>query len=284
MTYFENKYGVTFGFEIDPTGTQPARGIKGLAHTHRTFGLYPRSKPIITAPEVQSDGIIDVPGMDGGIDPTQALDGVVHYRMREIEAEYVYIGRREDWDAVYHELLAAVHGQKLDIILDEDPAGYYEGRFAVEEPEYDYKKGEMFLTITGTLQPFKWAFTDSSEDWLWDPFSFIDGVIESVWILNTTTNKYEEQSLSNIPVVSGTPLTVTIYAGHNSEVPDIILDSADNSVSVTYEDITGTSKTVSLKHGSNVDNTPDLLIRREPVELTFTGAGTLAIKHHRGVL
>lgn len=269
MTYFENNLGVTFGFTANATGTKPVKGLKAISHSYRTFNLLPHKKPVITAPEIQSNGIIDVPGMDGGIDPTQALDGVVHYRMREIEAEYVYIGRREDWDAVYHELLAAVHGQNIKIILDEDPSGYYEGRLIVEEPEYDDEKEEQFLTISGTLQPFKWAFTDSSEDWLWDPFSFIDGVIEEY---------------GNITVVSGTAKKVTLYAGHNSEVPDIYLNSADDSVSVSYKDITGATKTVSLQHGSNVENTPDLLLRREPVELTFTGAGTLSISHRRGVL
>lgn len=269
MTYFEDNLGVTFGFETSATGTRPIRGIKAIDHSFRSFGLLPHKKPVITAPEVQSDGIIDVPGMDGGIDPTEALDGVVHYRMREFEAEYVHIGNRAEWDAVYHDVLAAIHGQRLQIILDEDSTGYYEGRFTVEEPEYDSKKKEMFLTITGTLQPFKWSFTDSSEDWLWDPFSFIDGVIEEY---------------SEITVVSGTAKKVTLYAGHNSEVPDIYLNSADDSVSVSYKDITGVTKTVSLQHGSNVENTPDLLLRRKPVELTFTGAGTLSISHRRGLL
>lgn len=265
---YESNYGTSFGFAKTQTaGMKPiCKGLYTDAHSFRDFGLYPTEKPIITTPEIQSSEI-EVTGRDGTIDTTETLDGMPHYFNREGTFKFSAVGGRHTWGTIYAKLKNRLHGKVKNIIIDEEKDGYYRGRLTVEEPEYDPEKGVAYFEITANLEPFKYDFTTTVEPWLWDPFSFITGVIRN----------YSAVEVNNS--------SVTVYGSKIPIVPNIKVTSG--SLSVTYTNADGQSKTVALSNdsGGNIENTPDLILKDEsPVVLQFTGSGTIQIEFQTGVL
>lgn len=121
-------------------------------HTWRDWGLYQMGPASLSLPVVQSN-YISVPGRDGYLDMSTALTGEVTYKTREFSCPFMSLASSEDWPALYSRILNAIHGQKMKIVLDEDPDYYYEGRVAVETPDYD---GSWQFSITGVVSPWKY--------------------------------------------------------------------------------------------------------------------------------
>lgn len=264
---FERQFGTSFGFvksATKPSGysTKDAivAGIYTHGHSFRDYGLYPVEKPVITAPEIQVNEV-EVPGRDGLLDATEALDGIVHYYNREGTFKFSKVGDRSQWDAAYAMLKNDLHGKRKQIVIDEEADGYYYGRITVEEPEYDKEKKTAIFELTANLEPFKYDFAESYEDWLWDPFSFVTGVIR----------EYGSITITN----SG---SVVLYGSKITTVPDIYVTSGSLSVSWSGH------SAVALSTGSNIEKTPDLVLSETPITLNFTGSGVISIKFKTGVL
>ena len=239
-------------------------GVISKYHSFRTFGLHPRTKPEISAPEAQTASIV-VPGRDGEIDMTEALDGNVHFSNRRGEFNFTQLGGRRSWDGTYAKLKNLLHGRVYEIVMDEEHDGYYRGRLNVETPVYDDKRGVAYFSITANLEPFKYGFSTTVEPWLWDPFSFVTGVI---------------RDYANIEINDGG--TITIIGSALAVVPDIQLIRLDSEqMTVTYP---GRAEPLVLRMGSNEDYMTDLVMRDEEVPLTFTGSGKIRIAYKTGVL
>lgn len=265
--YYYDKFGTSFGFTKDSTkGTKIVNGIYSTCHSLRDLGLHPRSKPRIISPDIQSDPQ-EMPGHDGLLDDAEEMDGTVHFFNREGVFEFVNIDGRETWDAC-EKRLKRLHGRKKQIVLDEDPTGYYYGRLHVDEPEYDSEGGKAFYTVTADLEPFKYDFSTTIEPWLWDPFSFIDGVIRN----------YGSKEINDS--------SITIYGSMIPTVPDIDVKSISSaSLKVTFENMFGQSKTVTLGIGSNLGKLYELYLTDDsPKVLQFEGSGVIDIVYKTGVI
>ena len=114
--------------------------IFGEKHSYRDWGLVLKSRPVISPPTPKTK-LIQVPGSDRVIDLTESLTGAVHY------------DERERWPITYSAILAALHGKRLKITLDDDANYYYEGRVTVGDLEADKKAAT--LTITAEVEPYK---------------------------------------------------------------------------------------------------------------------------------
>ena len=99
----------------------------GGKHTYRDWGLLPKTRPTIAPPKVRTN-YVDVPGLDGALDLSEALTGRVGYQTRDFSAEFIVIDARNRWDALYSEILDTLHGQRVNIILDQDPGYFYRAR------------------------------------------------------------------------------------------------------------------------------------------------------------
>ena len=129
------------------------RGVTfGDKHTYTTWGLYLKSPPKISSPEPKTY-YVDIPGMHGEMDLSKALTGSVKYKKRKIEMEFVIVAGREEWSALYSEILSALHGQTQNITLDDDPEWYYTGMVTVGDPERDKKV--VTLKMTADVAPYK---------------------------------------------------------------------------------------------------------------------------------
>lgn len=101
--------------------------------------------PKIASPEVDSI-LIDVPGLDGKLDLTTALDGLVHYKTRKIEYNFICIEDRSEWRGIIKNLLEKLHGKRLIIFNYDDADYYYQGTVTVGNP--DLKKDAFLISIT----------------------------------------------------------------------------------------------------------------------------------------
>lgn len=143
---------------------------ESIRNTYDDWGLLQVGPAIVSPPKVQTY-YIKVPGRDGSLDYTTALDGNVHYESREFSVTLKCVSGRSELKKMYHDLLNYLHGKKIRAVCDDDEKYYWEGRFEVEEPKWD-KKGYWTIGISGQVDPYKYSINTSIDEWLWDPFVF----------------------------------------------------------------------------------------------------------------
>lgn len=131
------------------------RGVTfGNRHSYHDWGLILREAPMITAPKPKTN-YADVVGANGSIDLT-AVHGDVFYENREMRFAFACVGDTWDQTALYSEILDAMHGREMDIILDSDPDFCYHGRLTVGDMERINCK-VCFLPVTAEVEPYKVA-------------------------------------------------------------------------------------------------------------------------------
>lgn len=249
MSDYTKEHGLTF---ISDDGTQK--------HSFKDFGIYPKTKGMPAPPKVQTE-FIDIPGMDGRLDASQALDGLVHYEDRDYEQEFLIVNSERDWHEIYSTLLNFLHGRHMLIIFDDDLLWYYEGRFEVGEPKPD-DAGYITIPVKGTLKPYKYNIVSSTDDdWLWDPFDFETGVIR----------EYKDMQIDGQTVI-------TIIGSAMPVVPTITVNSENgDGMTMTYM-----GQTYQLVDGDN--RIPAMTIQADDYDMTFTGYGFVSIYFREGSL
>ncbi len=129
----------------------------GGRHSWRDFKLLLTSR-VIGLPEPQMSKIT-VPGRDGDLDLTEALDGNVHYGNRTIELTFSTVCRLTGraWGELLADFAFHVHGRQLQIIFDDDPGYYYLGRCSVSGFDVRTSTTEQTLTVVCDCQPYRIA-------------------------------------------------------------------------------------------------------------------------------
>lgn len=221
-------------------------------HTYADFKLRITSINI-DMPDVKTEKI-DLPGADGYVDMTDYFGA--KYENRKIKIT----GDLEDksyggWMNSISQISNYIHGKKRKLVLDWDAGFYYVGR---GKCEYD-KDNRIYseITLTFDCEPYKYEFTATDEDWVWDTFDFETGVIREYANMQVTG--------SLIFNAVGYPMPV---------VPKIV---ASTDMTVTFD---GT--TYSLKAGTNYF--PDIEIKEGDNRLVFTGTGVITVSYRGGSL
>lgn len=124
----------------------------GTKHSYHELGLWLTKYPAITPP-VPKIKTVDVPGADGALDLSRVLDGTMHYNRRTITMEFAITKPRGMWPEVHSAVMDALHGQEMEIILDDDPEYCYTGTVIVSG--YDPQKVTSAVTITADVEPYK---------------------------------------------------------------------------------------------------------------------------------
>lgn len=127
------------------------KGVKfGNYHSYNDLSLILSSKTIGTpSPKTET---IDIPGGDGVLDLSDFF-GEVKYNNRKLEFEFSTIVPQTEFMNLFSEVQNALHGQKMQIILDDDSEWYYVGRVTVSEWKADKNIGK--LTIDCDCEPYK---------------------------------------------------------------------------------------------------------------------------------
>jgi phage-related protein len=124
----------------------------GNYHSFRDFRLILSPNNAIGTPTPKYE-LIDIPGGDGMLDFTEAF-GEVKYGNRPMSFEFSTMVPQTEFLSLFATVQNALHGQKMKIILDDDPGFYYMGRITVSEWKASRLIGK--LTIDCDCEPFKY--------------------------------------------------------------------------------------------------------------------------------
>lgn len=224
----------------------------GTKHSYRDFGLILSSKDIsLPKPKTKT---VEVPGADGVLDLTEVLTDDIKYQNRPLSFNFTVVDPMASWSAVLSEITNYLHGRKMRIYMDWDRNYYYEGRCTVNK--FKSNKRTASIVVDCDCDPYKIEKNSPSDPWVWDTFSFVDGII----YLNKAT-------------VSGTK-TVTLINRRKIVSPTFTCSAA---MTATFNDVTynlpkGTTTVLNirLQEGENI--------------IIFRGTGTVQIDYKGGSL
>lgn len=201
-----------------------------------------------------NEKIITIPGMSGGIDATEVTAGHPTYGMREnLVFEFKLYNNWTDFEIVKSQIAEWIHGKKVKVVLDSDPAYYYVCRLKLDTKKTNAVTAS--IVITGTADPVKYEITSSDEAWLWDSFSFEDGIIRELAGVEITADNTK----------------ITILAGNYSTSPVFKV-----SESINLEVVYG-GYSYPLPVGET--KLPRIRVGEEDVTLVFNGQGKLDISY-----
>ena len=131
----------------------------GKYHTFQDWGLVLTDKSI-PDPEPKTN-YIQLDGVSGTLDLTEALTGEVAYADRIISATFSASCGTYQWrEAVRRQIAAALHGRKVQIIEPDDPEHYFLGRVTIK----DGTRHASFSTFTieAVCEPWRYAMEETS--------------------------------------------------------------------------------------------------------------------------
>lgn len=213
-------------------------------HTWEDWHLAPTSRTYVVPPEPRYS-YLEIPGMNGELDLTEALTNDVFYGMREGSWEfYVDNNKGITWYELYSSIMNEIHGQKVKVILTEDPNWYYEGRVAVDD--WSHEKDASKITFNYKLDPYKYSTYGTLGDWLWDPFNFNTDYCYDWRELNVTGKRelnfyWPGQTVSPVISVSNAPKGIS-FTFSNDKVKNKAVKLSNGSFK---------SPLLTIKHGQN---------------------------------
>ncbi|WKY46008.1 mtfA protein [Eubacteriaceae bacterium ES2] len=196
---------------------------------------------------------LEIPGTSDVIDLTEAISGDVEYKQRKITIKILSGDGIDSYYAYHSKIANYIHGKKMKIVFNKDSGYYWIGRIAVSSANPEIYGST--ITITATVDPYKYEVQSSMEPWVWDSFSFEDGIIRNYY---------------NIAV----PGSIAIIGRRKRVCPKII---TTNVMTVSY-----LGNTYNLSLGENI--IPDIFLGDGEHILTFSGSGTVSIDYRGGSL
>lgn len=99
-------------------------------NTWNDWFLIPTAKPVVALPGVTTN-YVTIPGREDPIDLTTYLTGKVVKGQRSGSFDFYVDNSRSGYDPerIREDILSYLHGEKLKMILEDEPRYYYEGRF-----------------------------------------------------------------------------------------------------------------------------------------------------------
>lgn len=207
--------------------------------TYDGYGLLLASKTI-SAPEVRTN-YIDVPGMDGLLDASEALTGEPAYKNRTITLTLLNISALsgKEWPASASDFLNAVHGKRVKISFSEGDEYYYLGRCSLSSSPITAAK--QAITATIDCDPWKYKVnettvsrTDLSTSYKTLPLTNDRRtVIPSITVAQETTLLWN----GNTTVISsGTHRLASIRLAAGSNTLKAKVASGTGTITVTYQE------------------------------------------------
>lgn len=221
-------------------------------HSWRDYGLILTST-LTPSPPVKKHEV-DIPGADGVLDLSEALGGV-RYSQRTITMTFAFAAGYWYRYTKNSEIANAIHGKRMKIILDDDPNYYYYGRVNFDSWTVDKSLG--LLSFTMTADPYKYDLISTTDAWLWDTFSFKDGIIRN----------YKNM------IVDGEQ-KIRILGSPKRTIPVII---SDVDMTLIFQ-----GKEYQIVAGKN--KIYEIAIGPSEYVLQFRGNGTVSIEYRGGML
>lgn len=161
-------------------------GIRSGIHTYNDWGAL-LAKQSISSPTPKTYKV-DVPFHNGALDLTNVYASSTFYSDREISITLKFLDVYERWAYYYSLCMNELHGKKKYICLDEDSRYYYYGRVTVDQ--FNTNRFAGTITLRAEVEPYKMEIDVLQDEitvdgekrsaWIWDTFSFVDGVIYDI--------------------------------------------------------------------------------------------------------
>ena len=223
----------------------------GEKNTWDDWHLVPTSRPLVAVPSIKTH-YVDIPGGDGQLDLTTALAGRPLYGNRSGSWEFLVMNGYQSWELLYSDIMNYLHGQTFQVILDDDPDYYYEGRLAVGG--WQSPKDWSRVTINYNLAPYKFSVEgNSGYNWIWNTFNFETGVIRN----------YKDIQINGSGVI-------TVASEKMSVVSEIITNAS--GMRVIWK-----GSTYNLNYGSNEMTKIKMEAGANTLHFTGTGKVTLVV-------
>ena len=157
-------HSITFG-----NGSLDNKGNFVGKNTWDDWHLIPSSR-VSVAQAVPKITQVNIPGKeDGPIDTSTYLTGEIVYGPRSGSFDFLLDNDYGYWETIRSSIVSYLHGKTMKMVLEDDPAYYYEGMFTIADWKREQWNGRV--TINYALNPYKYR-VKSSLPWLWDPFNF----------------------------------------------------------------------------------------------------------------
>lgn len=228
----------------------------GDKNTWDDWHLVPTSRPKFNMPQVKTN-FVDIPGGDGMIDLTTALTGRPAYGNRQGSFEFLVMNDYGNWYERYSDIANYLHGKEFKAILDDDPEYYYEGRFTLNEWRSEEHWSQ--IVIDYNVGPYKKSLLSAGDKWLWDPFNFETGRIESYrdivvyssvsgdYTMIYPADIYETAPVFTCSAYNNLPFSMTVSLNHSN--PYTLRLGTNNMENLSF--ING-SDNVIVFHGTGI--------------------------------
>lgn len=271
--YFDNSTFLTYRWD----GSKYMQSSSPIKNTYYDWHLVPLSRPVINPPQ-QKTYIIDIPGANGSIDLSESITGYPIFENRTGTIEFAVLNDMEEWDYIFNKITKYFNGRKLRMIFDDDSDYYYVGRFSLAEWKSNNNGTWSTINLDYNLEPYKLFRQSSTDEWLWDSFNFVNGVISdtacsNIVINSTTTTKW---------------IDLASLIGNKPLVPDIIVSDMTSQITsylintdLKYNN-SSTGKKLTSGHNSFYDYVCCNTTENNDIRLGFKGVGKVSIDFRKG--
>lgn len=224
----------------------------GTKNSYDDFGLILTDKDIgFPEPKLEE---VDVIGADGVIDLSEVLNDDIKYKTRKLQFTFTVLKVNKYWASTVADVANYLHGKKLRIQMDFDPAYYYTGRCKINS--FKTSKRLCTITIDAECEPYRLDINGNGEKWLWDTFSFQNGFIR---VNAVTVNGSLQVNLQNQRKIVSPTFTC-------STTMTVTFDGVTYNLPKGKTQVLG----IRLQYGTNY--------------VTFKGNGTVKIEYQGGAL
>lgn len=224
----------------------------GIKNSYDDFGLILTDKDIgFPEPKLEE---VDVIGADGVIDLSEVLNDDIKYKTRKLQFTFTVLKGNKYWASTVANVANYLHGKKLRIQMDFDPAYYYTGRCKINS--FKTSKRLCTITIDAECEPYRLDINGNGEKWLWDTFSFQNGFIR---VNAVTVNGSLQVNLQNQRKIVSPTFTC-------STAMTVTFDGVTYNLPKGKTQVLG----IRLQYGTNY--------------VTFKGNGTVKIEYQGGAL
>lgn len=202
----------------------------GDKHSFHELGLWLKKYPEITPP-VPKTKYVEVMGMDGALNLSKVQTGHMQYHRRMITMEFSILAERETWPEKHSNIMDLLHGEDMDLILDDDPEFCYTGTLSVSA--FDPQKVTSGVTITMNAEPYK---------------TRIETTVQSFTVSGSLTATIDGRKKPVCPLITASAAMTMTYGGASyslkagkNTLEDVIIREGSNaftfkgSGSVTFE-------------------------------------------------
>lgn len=189
-------------------------------HSFTDYGLYMAPKTI-PLPDPKTN-TVSVEGSDGQLDLSTVLtDGDVKFKNRTLELSFHAIG--DGWRTKLDAFAAAVHGQRMQVVFDDDTAHYFYGRVTVDD--VDDQKAYGTIKVKVDADPYRYEVAETTVSKAVSGSGTASLPNTRMWVVPSIT------STGSIQLTYGG--TVYQLAAGTQTVPDLVLKPGTTSVALT---------------------------------------------------